>query len=144
MRLVNNLALVVTLWRLLYTVAFFSGSININSNRGSTQSFGTNKPYQNFKVKQNFALNSIQIPNPFANNEQFELVAPTSSKLSGSSQDFSPEAMFAKAKAIIDSDLGLLSESLLDDDFIYIGPSFSQNVLGKEDYIAAGKFFDLR
>jgi hypothetical protein len=53
-----------------------------------------------------------------------------------------PEVIFGRCKAILATDLCIREPSLLSPDFIYVGPYIE--TLNKEEYIAAGKFFDLR
>ena len=53
------------------------------------------------------------------------------------------DVLIGKAKTVIASDLGLLDADLLDKDFIWIGPLLDKP-LGKIDYLAAGKFFNIR
>ena len=55
-----------------------------------------------------------------------------------------PEGVIQRAKLLFACDLGVQDESLLDPNFIWIGPNLGSKVLGKRDYLAAGKFFDLR
>lgn len=55
-----------------------------------------------------------------------------------------PEGLIQRAKLLLACDLGVQDESLLDPSFIWIGPYLGSKVLGKIDYLAAGKFFDLR
>ena len=59
-----------------------------------------------------------------------------------------PEALFAKAKTVLNADLGVADPSLLADDanFVYIGgaPNSLGQVLSKQDYLAAAQFFGLR
>lgn len=55
-----------------------------------------------------------------------------------------PEGVIQRAKLLLACDLGVQDESLLDPNFIWIGPNLASKVLGKTDYLAAGKFFDLR
>jgi hypothetical protein len=59
-----------------------------------------------------------------------------------------PDALFAKAKTLLNADLGVADESLLADDatFVYISgaPNTLGQVLNKEDYLAAAQFFNLR
>lgn len=56
----------------------------------------------------------------------------------------SPEGVVAQAKKVLSSDLGLRDPTILDDDrFVWIGPSV-EKPLDKTDYLAAGRFFDLR
>jgi len=55
-----------------------------------------------------------------------------------------PEGIVQRAKLLFACDLGVQDESLLDPNFIWIGPNLGSKVLSKTDYLAAGKFFDLR
>ena len=55
-----------------------------------------------------------------------------------------PESLFNKARTILNSDFGIQDPSLLSNDFIWFGPSLYGKGLKKEDYLAAGNFFDLR
>jgi len=50
----------------------------------------------------------------------------------------------AKAKAVLATDLGIADPSLLAEDFVWIGAALGSAALGKRDYVAAGKFFNLR
>lgn len=62
----------------------------------------------------------------------------------GAAYDSSPEGLVAQAKRVLSSDLGLLDPSVLDDArFQWISPSVDKP-LDKTDYLAAGRFFDLR
>jgi len=86
-----------------------------------------------------------KLPNPFKALEAPDAVLSQFS-LSGDSDEFesSSSGLIQQAKRVISSDLGLQDPSLLDDDkFVWIGPQVDRP-LGKRDYIAAGKFFDLR
>jgi len=88
------------------------------------------------------AIQGFNIKNPFANDEKdFELKSPFPS-----SDESSPvaESLFSKARTIIGSDFGVRDDSLFDDEFSWIGPDFQSSILDKEQYLAAGKFFDLR
>jgi hypothetical protein len=57
--------------------------------------------------------------------------------------DATPDALIAKARVIIATDFGIQDPSVLAEDFIWIRP-LAEKPLGKVDYLAAGKFFDLR
>jgi hypothetical protein len=58
--------------------------------------------------------------------------------------DPSPAGLVRQAKRVLTSDLGLLDPSLLDDTkFRWIGPALDRP-LGKTEYLAALRFFDLR
>lgn len=57
----------------------------------------------------------------------------------------SEDDLIARAKTVLMSDLGILDGGrLLDNDFIWIGATSNGDVLGKVEYLAAGKFFELR
>ena len=58
-----------------------------------------------------------------------------------------PEAIFENARMFIESDLGLRSPNLLadDDGFVHITPKVDEiGPQNKKEYLAAGRFFDLR
>lgn len=57
--------------------------------------------------------------------------------------DGSDESLIAQAKRVLQSDFGLTDPSLLDSRFIWIGPTVD-DPLSTTDYIAAGRFFNLR
>jgi hypothetical protein len=59
--------------------------------------------------------------------------------------DPSPQGLVERAKIILATDLGIRDYGgLLEDDFIFIGAYSKGEVLGKDEYLTAGKFFDLR
>ena len=93
-------------------------------------------------------LSSSQIHstnNPFFASST-ELQPPTPAAVAAASIDQfdpTPETLIAKARVILATDLGIQDPSLLDPDFIHIRP-LAEKPLGKVDYLAAGKFFDLR
>ena len=51
--------------------------------------------------------------------------------------------LIRQARRMLASDNGILDESLLADDFLWVGPYVDQP-LNKREYLAAGRFFDLR
>ena len=56
-----------------------------------------------------------------------------------------PEALFISAKSFLSSDLGITDPNILADNFVWVGPNVvSTGVLNKEEYLAAGKYFNLR
>ena len=58
-----------------------------------------------------------------------------------------PEAIFENARMFVKSDLGLRSPNLLadDDTFVHITPKVDEiGLQNKKEYLAAGRFFDLR
>jgi hypothetical protein len=58
---------------------------------------------------------------------------------------FEPTAagLIRQARRVLSSDLGILDSSLLSEDFCWIGP-FGDQPLSKTEYLAAGRFFDIR
>lgn len=82
-----------------------------------------------------------ELPNPFK-----ALKAPEPTFGSVVNQDFdpSPEGIIQQAKRVIAADFGVAEPSLLDSaNFQWIGPVVDQP-LSKTEYLAAGRFFDLR
>jgi hypothetical protein len=57
--------------------------------------------------------------------------------------DPNPGALIAKARIVLATDFGIQDPTVLGDDFIWLRP-FAEKPLGKVDYLAAGKFFNLR
>ncbi len=57
--------------------------------------------------------------------------------------DPTSDALIAKARVIIATDLGIQDPAVLADDFLWIRP-LAEKPLGKVDYLAAGIFFNLR
>jgi len=57
-----------------------------------------------------------------------------------------PDQLIVKAREVIASDLAILPDyhDIIDENFIWIGPYSYGKPLGKEEYIAAGQFFNLR
>lgn len=94
------------------------------------------------KIGLNMALLD-QFPNPFGGSKETEMVPRPPSTPPPVSNE--PEALFSRARAILATDLGLADPSFLAEDFVWIGPDVvSTGALNKEEYLAAGKFFDLR
>jgi hypothetical protein len=87
------------------------------------------------------------IKNPF---EDDPAPAPPSSSFfvqpnSNTPFEATPEGLITRAKIFLASDMGVLDGgSLIDEDFLWIGATSNGNVLGKTDYLAAAKFFELR
>ena len=80
--------------------------------------------------------------NPFADDKSAVQPRPPSVPPPASNE---PEALFSRAKAIVASDLGLRDPSILADDFTWVGPSVvTTGPLNRDEYLAAGQFFDLR
>ena len=80
------------------------------------------------------------LPNPFGSFRVPDVV------VNAPSEEFepSPTGLIRQAKRLVTSDLGLQDASLLDDaSFRWIGPVLDRP-LSKTDYLAAGRFFDLR
>lgn len=105
-------------------------------------------------------LQAIKIPNPFVRDnedskaeENVEFLPPRppaalqqkpqSPSEFLDNEDLNSEVLFAKARNVISTDIAINTESLLDENFIWIGPNGGK-VLGKKEYLAAGKFFNLR
>jgi hypothetical protein len=57
--------------------------------------------------------------------------------------DPNPDALIAKARVVLATDFGIQDPTILANDFLWIRP-WAEKPLGKIDYLAAGKFFDLR
>ena len=131
-------ALVVLILTSTSTINAFQSS-NRLSTIASTQSLST---WSSWKTLQMSLLDNISIPF-FAENNQSPVQPRPPSVPPPVSND--PEALFSRAKAIIASDLGLRDPSILADDFVWVGPNVvSTGTLNKEEYIAAGQFFNLR
>jgi hypothetical protein len=92
----------------------------------------------------NFLDRFPKLPIPFGKSSS-EPSPPTPSSFPESSEPFEPlpEFLIARAKTIVATDLGIQDSSLLDEDFMWIGPLLEKS-LGKIDYLAAGKFFNIR
>jgi hypothetical protein len=103
---------------------------NPNKIRFSSVSMMAGSPFANF-------------PNPFASKTTVPSQPPPTGTWS-SAFDPSPEGLIARAKIVLASDLGVQDGSLLAENFFWIGPQLGSQVLGKFDYLAAGKYFDLR
>jgi hypothetical protein len=80
-------------------------------------------------------------PNPLASKT---VSSPAPAGTWTSAFDPSPDGLIARAKIVLAADLGVQDGSLLAEKFIWIGPQLGSQVLGKSDYLAAGKYFDLR
>ncbi len=82
------------------------------------------------------------LPNPFDNSDASIAPKPPSTPPPISNE---PEALFSRARAILSCDLGIKDASFLADNFVWIGPNAaSSGPLDKEEYLAAGKFFNIR
>jgi hypothetical protein len=57
--------------------------------------------------------------------------------------DPTPDALIAKARVVLATDFGIRDSTVLADDFLWLRP-LAEKPMGKVDYLAAGKFFDLR
>ena len=86
------------------------------------------------------------LPNPFSEDKEPEPPVSSASMVMGDDGEFdgSTDALIAKAKMILSTNLGITDPSMLADNFIWIGPQLGSNSLDKKDYVAAGKFFDVR
>ena len=71
------------------------------------------------------------------------------SNFDGGSFEPTPENLISKARVFVATDFGLLDPSVLSDDddginqFLWIRP-LADKPLGRIDYLAAGRFFNLR
>lgn len=145
MRLAIALACVVALHTPSESTAFSNGNLHKSKLESSAITTITNTRSRSRLSNKNalLALQAFKIPNPFASNEN-DAADSNSENSSDPPDDLGAEPLFARAKSILSSDLGVKDPVSLADDFVWIGPSFSRNVLNKEEYLAAGKFFDLR
>ncbi len=83
------------------------------------------------------------LPNPFENSGDAQMAPRPPSTPPPLTNE--PEALFSRARAILSADLGIVDASFLADDFVWIGPDApASGPLSKEEYLAAGKFFNLR
>jgi len=89
--------------------------------------FGSDEKTSNNSSKSTAALRSFVLPDSF-DVDDF---------------DGSPEELITRAKVIVSTNLGIENENLLDDNFLWIGPLLD-TPLSKKEYLAAGRFFDLR
>lgn len=85
-----------------------------------------------------------KLPNLFGGDDPTPSFNPSPAPISNSEFSSKPEGLIAQAKVLLSYDLGIQRDTLLDDDFVWLGPSLGSKVLNKQDYLAAGKFFDLR
>eukprot|EP00568_Trieres_chinensis_P010433 CAMPEP_0183301296 /NCGR_PEP_ID=MMETSP0160_2-20130417/7460_1 /TAXON_ID=2839 ORGANISM="Odontella Sinensis, Strain Grunow 1884" /NCGR_SAMPLE_ID=MMETSP0160_2 /ASSEMBLY_ACC=CAM_ASM_000250 /LENGTH=962 /DNA_ID=CAMNT_0025463889 /DNA_START=44 /DNA_END=2932 /DNA_ORIENTATION=+ len=91
-------------------------------------------------------LPELSLPDFFgSSSDSSSSDSSSSSSSSPAPEGNTPEALFARAKSVLASDLGVRDPTLLADDFVWVGPNVvAGGTLGKEEYVAAGKFFDLR
>lgn len=83
------------------------------------------------------------LPNPFSDNDSGGVQPRPPSVPPPISNE--PDALFSRSKAIVASDLGLRDPSILSDDFTWVGPNVvSTGTLSRDEYLAAGQFFNLR
>jgi hypothetical protein len=104
-----------------------------------TLSFAAESPLSKLKdfVKSNPLLNLVEEKG----EPQLTPQPPSSLPFTGT-----PDQLIVKAREVIASDLAILPDyhDIIDENFIWIGPYTYGKPLGKQDYIAAGQFFDLR
>jgi len=114
---------------LIASSAAFIPSNNISPSRFATT--GTDLKMSSF-------LDSL--PNPF---EKSDVVPrPPSSPPPVTNE---PDALFSRARSIVLSDLGLTDPSILAENFVWIGPNVvTTGALSKDEYLAAGRFFNIR
>jgi len=86
--------------------------------------------------------NALKIPfeNPFSESSP-AIEEDSTSPLSFDKTNI--ESLVNRAKVLLSADLGIQDPSLLSPDFVFLGPE-EDRLLTKEEYVAAGKFFDLR
>jgi len=84
-------------------------------------------------------LSALKLPDiPNFNNPR-----PPDDNNDGLLNDDEIGSLVSRAKSVLASDLGVNDPNLLSADFVWVGPG-DDRVLSKDDYLAAGKFFDLR
>jgi hypothetical protein len=81
------------------------------------------------------------LPNPFQKIKTSSVFLPFSD--SNAPFEQSSAGIFRQAKQLLSVDFGLQDPSLLDDNFLWYGPVVDYP-LGKVDFLAAGRFFNLR
>ena len=124
-----------------YRVALLLGMFVVSFcfQQQTVEGFTTNSPSSYVAQKASALSMSFELPsfpNPFGGSAD--------DTPADSVEDFeTSNVLIAKAKAVLASDLGVQDPSLLSDDFIWIGPSLPKP-LGKVEYLAAEKFFNLR
>jgi hypothetical protein len=82
------------------------------------------------------------LPNPFSNDDNNATPTPQSPlpPFDGTTE----EGLIQQAQRVVQADLGLADSTLLDNErFVWIGPNVDVP-LSKTDYLAAGRFFNLR
>ena len=84
-----------------------------------------------------------EIPNPFGALKTSDAIPSVRSLDDDQQFDPSPSGLFRQAKRVIAADMGIQEPGLLDENFKWYGPVVD-DPLGKIDYLAAGRFFDLR
>lgn len=115
------------------TVAFLSSSVaNVKFNL----------PILNAQQLPSFLDKLSEIPNPFEALKTADII-PSVSSIDNEAFDTSPAGLIRQAKRVVAADMGIQQPSLLDDNFRWLGPVVDEP-LGKTDYLAAGRFFDLR
>lgn len=93
-------------------------------------------------ILDNISLPSIKVPNVFNDKSRLSPRPPSTPPPFEMS---TPDSVLISAKSFLSSDLGIADPSALADNFVWIGPNvMSTGSLNKEEYIAAGKYFNLR
>ena len=136
--------------------AAFAPDFHLSStNRVSTSAVTPKTGIRNERATSNTLSSSLlrmtfldNLPNPFADNNNDisdnSRVQPRPPTTPPSISN-EPDALFSRAKAIVASDLGLRDPSILAQDFEWVGPNVvSTGTLNREEYLAAGQFFNLR
>ena len=121
------------------------GLLLLTTEAGSAFNASPNMDWSIAKTKMNLFGDFFNIPF----NEAATPAAPTRRPIfMDKPAPFDPSSsddLINRAKVLLASDLGILDGgSLLDEEFIWIGATSNGDVLGKSEYLAAGKFFDMR
>lgn len=86
------------------------------------------------------ALGALNLPNPFKRFSEDE----SEDSLAVDEFEETAAGLIRQARRLLSSDFGILDSTLLsDEDFIWVGP-FLDQPLTKTEYLAAGRFFDIR
>ena len=126
---------------LAITLAFFlKGSDAFVSPQSGTTGYQV-KAAETSK-KMTFLDNLPSVPNPFGSKSGMTPRIPNTPPPVSNN----PEALFSRAKSIVSSDLGISDPSIIANDFQWVGPNVisTSGPLSKDEYLAAGKYFNLR
>jgi len=154
-------------------IADFRTNVNNNrfNNRIKNKNMGEEEIYTRRRISQgrtietsvampmsffeDLGLDKIKLPkNPFSSSggvDDIDTIIPFGSDPGGQrppvgdSSSIDAAALFSRAKLLLSTDLGVRDLSLLSPSFRWIGPDVvSTGPLRRDEYIAAGQFFDLR